>query len=99
MEKIFEIITTSGPQGGFVGLVLLIYYYVRKQESGVRTEINGSLQRLQTEAEALRDTIDELEKEVDTERDLRRKAEDREAVQRRRADLLEAELRNRDQHG
>ena len=90
MEKIFEIISTSGPHGGFVAIVLLLLFFIRKQEAGVRVEINGSLQRLQTENEGLRARIDELEDEVEAQRTLRRAAEDREDQQRRRAEAAES---------
>jgi predicted nucleic acid-binding Zn-ribbon protein len=90
VEKIFEIISTSGPQGGFVAIVLLLLFFIRKQEAGVRTEINGSLQRLQTENEGLRARIVELEDEIDVLRKERRAAEDREDQQRRRAEAAES---------
>lgn len=92
MEKIFEIISTSGPQGGFVAVVLLLLFFVRKQEAGVRNEINGSLQRLQTDNDGLRAKIGELNSEIDTLRKERRAAEDREDQQRRRAEAAESKL-------
>lgn len=96
MEKIFEIMSTSGPYGSFVAIVLLIFVFVRKQELGIRTEINGSLQRLQTDLAEANKKIDELEDEVDKERTKRREAEDREDIQRRRADAAESILGIRD---
>jgi len=92
VEKIFEIISTSGPQGGFVAVVLLLLFFVRKQEAGVRNEINGSLQRLQTENDGLRAKIKELNTEIDTQREERRAAEDRADKQRRRAEAAESKL-------
>ena len=92
MEKIFVIISTSGPQGGFVAIVLLLLFFVRKQEAGVRVEINGSLQRLQSENEELRAKIDELEDKNDLLRKERRESEDREDHQRRRAEAAESKL-------
>jgi cell division protein FtsB len=92
VEKIFEIISTSGPQGGFVAIVLLLLFFVRKQEAGVRVEINGSLQRLQTENDELRAKNEELEDKNDVLRKERRAAEDREDQQRRRAEAAESKL-------
>lgn len=98
-----EILGTAGYPSGFVGICLMLLFYLRKQESGVRTDINGSLQRLTAETLDLREEIDLLkeeirvkENEIDTLRKERREAEDREDKQRRRAEAAEAKLGVRD---
>lgn len=110
MEKFFDILGTAGYPSGIVGIVLMLLFYLRKQESGVRTDINGSLQRLTAETIDLREELDgekearkeekrELEAEIDTLRKERRAAEDREDQQRRRAEAAEAKLGGRDAAG
>jgi len=107
VEKLLDILGTAGYPSGIVGICLMLLFYLRKQESGVRTDINGSLQRLTAENLDLREELEaekearktdtrELEAEVDTLRKERRAAEDREDQQRRRADLAEAKLGDRD---
>ena len=104
MDKLMEILGTAGYPSGFVGICLMLLFYLRKQESGVRTDINGSLQRLTAETLDLKDEIDSLkeeirvkEDEIDTLRRERREAEDREDKQRRRAEAAEAKLGVRDE--
>jgi septal ring factor EnvC (AmiA/AmiB activator) len=99
VEKFLDILGTAGYPSGFVGIVLMLLFYLRRQESGVRTDINGSLQRLTAENLDLRDEIDalkeertELEQTIDLLRKERREAEDREDRQRRRAEAAEAKL-------
>lgn len=98
-----EALGTAGYPTGFVGICLMLLFYLRKQESGVRTDINGSLQRLTAETLDLKEEIDLLkeeirakEDEIDTLRKERREAEDREDKQRRRAETAEAKLGDRD---
>lgn len=103
MDKFLDILGTAGYPSGIVGIVLMLLFYLRKQESGVRTDINGSLQRLtaevidlKEEAEELKTELREKETEIDTLRRERREAEDREVQQRRRAEAAEAKLGVRD---
>lgn len=107
MDKFFDILGTAGYPSGIVGIVLMLLFYLRKQESGVRTDINGSLQRLtaenldlkdelDTERDARRDEKRGLEAEIDLLRKERREAEDRETQQRRRAEAAEAKLGDSD---
>lgn len=103
MDKFLDILGTAGYPSGIVGIVLMLLFYLRRQESGVRTDINGSLQRLTAEVLDLRDQIDELEErlkakeaEIDLLRKERREAEDREDQQRRRAEAAEAKSGDRD---
>jgi chromosome segregation ATPase len=77
----------------------MLLFYLRKQESGVRADINGSLQRLTAETLDLKDEIDDLQEKlstkestVDLHRRERREAEDREDIQRRRAEAAEAKI-------
>lgn len=100
MDKFLDILGTAGYPSGIVGIVLMLLFYLRRQESGVRTDINGSLQRLTAETLDLKDEIDELEEklkeknlEIDLVRKERREAEDREDQQRRRADAAEQRLK------
>lgn len=99
MDKFLDILGTAGYPSGIVGIVLMLLFYLRKQESGVRTDINGSLQRLTAENLDLKDEILEKEEMIDTLRKERREAEDREDKQRRRADAAEAKLGENDARG
>ena len=99
MDKFLDILGTAGYPSGIVGIVLMLLFYLRKQESGVRTDINGSLQRLTAENLDLKDEIREKEDEIDTLRKERREAEDREYKQRRRAEAAEAILGDTDARG
>lgn len=92
MDKFLDILGTAGYPSGIVGIVLMLLFYLRKQESGVRTDINGSLQRLTAENLDLKDELDAKETLIDTLRKERREAEDREDRQRRRAEAAEAKL-------
>lgn len=92
MDKFLDILGTAGYPSGIVGIVLMLLFYLRKQESGVRTDINGSLQRLTAENLDLKDELDAKEALIDTLRKERREAEDREDRQRRRAEAAEAKL-------
>ena len=97
MDKFLDILGTAGYPSGIVGIVLMLLFYLRKQESGVRTDINGSLQRLTAENLDLKEELREKEDEIDTLRTERRAAEDREDKQRRRAEAAEAKLGDRDE--
>lgn len=99
MDKFLDILGTAGYPSGIVGIVLMLLFYLRKQESGVRTDINGSLQRLTAEILDLKDELREKEDLIDTLRKERRAAEDREDQQRRRAEAAEAKLGDRDARG
>jgi uncharacterized protein YlxW (UPF0749 family) len=92
VDKFLDILGTAGYPSGIVGIVLMLLFYLRKQESGVRTDINGSLQRLTAENLDLKDELREAQDEIDTLRNERRAAEDREDKQRRRAEAAEAQL-------
>ena len=99
MDKFLDILGTARYPSGIVGIVLMLLFYLRKQESGVRTDINGSLQRLTAENLDLKDEILEKEAQIDTLRKERREAEDREDRQRRRAEAAEAKLGEIDARG
>ena len=99
MDKCLDILGTAGYPSGIVGIVLMLLFYLRKQESGVRTDINGSLQRLTAENLDLKDELQGKEEIIDTLRKERREAEDREDKQRRRAEAAEAQLGVNDARG
>jgi septal ring factor EnvC (AmiA/AmiB activator) len=99
VDKFLELLGTAGIPSGFVGVCLTLLFYVRRQEAGVRTDINGSLQRLTAEKldlndeiDALKDELQKKESEIDLLRKERREAEDREDEFRRRAKALEAKV-------
>jgi chromosome segregation ATPase len=99
VEKFIDLLGTAGLPSGFVGICLMLLFYVRRQEAGVRSDINGSLQRLTAEVLDLnaeidlhKETIGTLEDRVDTLRKERREAEDRADQYRRRAEAAEAKL-------
>jgi predicted nucleic acid-binding Zn-ribbon protein len=94
VDKVLDVLGTASGPSTIVGIILTIFFYLRKQESGIRADINGSLQRLQTENENLRQEIEEKEATIDELRKERRAAEDREDQQRRRAEVAEDDLKN-----
>jgi len=97
LEKLITAVIANGGPGAIVAGLLLALVYVRKQESGVRVELNTTLQRLQREKEKLQATIDRLEAEaemredeIDRMRQLRRTIEDTADAEKRRADSEKA---------
>jgi septal ring factor EnvC (AmiA/AmiB activator) len=92
VDKVLDILGAAGYPSGFAGIVLMLLFYLRKQESGIRADINGSIQRLQAEKTDLEAKLDAQDDEIDLLRKERREAEDREDKQRRRADALQARL-------
>lgn len=94
---------STGYQTTMIGGVLLLFFYLRRQEAGVRNDINTSLQRLQKDKELLEAQIKELqaeldqkESEIDKVRRERREAEDTATRESRRADLAELRLKQRE---
>lgn len=92
VDKVLDILGAAGYPSGFAGIVLMLLFYLRKQESGIRADINGSIQRLQAEKADLEAKLDARDEEIDLIRKERRDAEDREDKQRRRADALQARV-------
>lgn len=93
MDILLDLLASAGPAGGIIGVVLLLLFYLRKQEQGVRADVNGSLARLTAENLDLRAEIreqdlklEDYEAKFDELRTARREAEDRELQQTRRAD-------------
>lgn len=102
IEKLWEAVIANGSPGVLVTGLMMLLVYLRKQESGVRVELNTTLQRLQKEKEALQAIIDKLEAEarereaeIDRLRQARRDAEDKLDIEKRRADDAELELRKK----
>jgi len=107
MDKLFEsvssFLTAIGPAGyptSLLGGVLMLFFYLRKQEAGVRNDIVLSLQRLQKDKELLQARIDVLtseaetrEKEIDSLRKTRRSLEDELYNEGKRADGLQDRIR------
>jgi Tfp pilus assembly protein PilN len=96
-DKILQAIVVNSGPGSVVMALVFVLVYVRKQETGVRVELNTSLQRLQLEKEKLQAMIDRLEAEaqaredeIDRMRQLRRTIEDTADAERRRADAEKA---------
>lgn len=108
MDKVLEgfesFIGAVGPAGyptTLLGGVLMVFFYLRKQESGVRKEIVLSLQRLQTDKDGLQARIDIMQRELDAKegeidalRSQRRTLEDKAYNESRRADGLQQDLQN-----
>lgn len=97
LEKLVSAVIANGGPGAIVAGLILVLVYIRKQESGVRVELNTTLQRLQREKEKLQATIDRLEAEanereaeIDRMRQLRRTIEDTADAEKRRADAEKA---------
>lgn len=100
LDKLWGAVIANGSPGVVVTGLMMLLVYLRKQESGVRIELNTTLQRLQREKEALQAIIDKLEaearlreEEIDRLRQLRREAEDKLVAESRRADQAELDLR------
>lgn len=98
MDKFLE---TAGYPTTIGGMVLFLFFYLRRAETGMRAEINGSLARLQQEKTELRAEIERLEQEAqdrevifDELRTARREAEDREYAEKRRAESAEIRLKD-----
>ena len=102
-DAVASFLTTIGPAGyptSLLGGVLMLFFYLRKQEAGVRNDIVLSLQRLQGDKEALQRSIDLLkaeldvrETEIDKLRAERRELEDKAYNESRRADNALESLR------
>lgn len=106
LDKVWEAVVANGSPGIVVTGLMMILVYLRKQESGVRIELNTTLARLQREKEALQAIIDRLEAEArlredefDVLRAARREAEDKLGAEKRRADAAEEELRKKTDNG
>lgn len=104
LDKIWEAVVANGSPGVLVTGLMMLLVYLRKQESGVRVELNTTLQRLQREKEALQAIIDKLEAEararedeIDKIRSRAREAEDKLDVEKRRADAAELALKKRNE--
>lgn len=93
MDKFLEVLGAAGYPTTIVGGVLLLFFYLRKQESGVRADINGSLQRLQEDNQRLEQEATIKEALIDQLRKDRREAEDRETAERRKREEYEAILK------
>lgn len=107
MDKAFEgfssFITAIGPAGyptSLLGGVLMLFFYLRKQEAANRNDIVSSLQRLQKDKEFLLGRIDTLQKELDAKeaeidalRGQRREQEDKAYNESRRAEAALEEVR------
>lgn len=106
-EKLLELLGSAGAPTTMVGGLLLLFFYLRKAEAGMRSEINSSLVRLQKEKTDLQAVIDKLEGEAqareivfDGLREERREAQDgmyaairRAEAAERRAEIAEEKLR------
>ena len=66
MEKLFEIIGGAVSPTSFIGGALILLFWLRRQESGIRTEITSSLERLQNERKELEKVNDEQNDKIDT---------------------------------
>lgn len=93
MDKFLEVLGAAGYPTTIVGGVLLLFFYLRKQESGVRADINGSLQRLQEDNQRLEQEATIKESLIDQLRRERREAEDKETIERRKREEYEERLR------
>jgi septal ring factor EnvC (AmiA/AmiB activator) len=66
----------------------MLFFYLRKQEAGMRTEIVASLQRLQKDKEALQARIDALQLRIDTlQKELDSRDDDIDALRMQRREL------------
>lgn len=64
LEKLFEIIGSAVSPTSFIGGILILLFWLRRQETGIRTEITGSLERLQKEREGLEESLDEAQEKI-----------------------------------
>jgi hypothetical protein len=107
VDKVFEgvsaFLSAVGPAGyptSLLGGVLMLFYYLRRSEAGLRSELVSSLQRLQKDKEALQTRIDALQAELDEKeeefdrfRAANRGLEDKAYNESRRAEDLLDQLR------
>lgn len=100
MDQLFSFLSSAGYPTTMVGGVLLMFFYFRKAEAGIRAENAITFERLQKQVAELKAEIEQLEDElrqretqIDELRKLRREAEDREIEAIRRANEAEAQLR------
>lgn len=94
-EKLLEVLGTAGYPTTMVGGLLLLFFYLRKAEAGMRNEINSSLVRLQKDKAELQAQVNELEQEArdrekvfDELREERRNAQDEAYKYKMEADRL-----------
>lgn len=86
-DKILSAAITSPlsvPSTSLFGAVLMLFFYLRKQEKGLRSELVLSLNRLQKDKEgliarisAMQAELDSRETQIDTLRKMRREVEDK----------------------
>lgn len=100
MDQLFQFLSSAGYPTTMVGGILLMFFYFRKAEAGIRAENAVTFERLQKQVAELKAEIEKLEAElkakenhIDELRKARRDAEDREIEAVRRADRAEAQLR------
>lgn len=100
MDQLFQFLSSAGYPTSIVGGVLLLFFYLRKAEAGIRAENAITFERLQKQVAELKAEIEKLEQEllekeelIDGLRNLRRESEDREHDARRRALAAETRLR------
>lgn len=92
MDEILGLVGTAAGPSTVVGLCLTVLFYLRKQEAGIRADINGSLARLTAENEDKDLEIETLHTQLDALREAKWKALEESAKQKLRADLAEARL-------
>lgn len=106
MDKIFELVGVAGFPSTIVGGIIFMFFYLRKQEAGIRIEQVGSMKRIQdekaalqaeirlqdTEANAAEEKIDSLRREIRT-------LEDQLAILKRQMMLAGFDVESGDNHG
>lgn len=93
MKELFDILGAAGGPTTVAGICITVLVFLRKQEAGVRADINGSLARLTAENEAKDAEIARINNQIDELRSKKRELEDDKAAMRRRAEKAESKLR------
>lgn len=65
MDSIFQFLGSAGGPTSFIGIVLFLYFTLRKQEAALRAEQIATIERLKTDIKDLRMDIKELSEDKD----------------------------------
>lgn len=99
LAKLFELLGQASFPSTIIGSVIFLFFYLKRQEGELRTELSATLKRLQEtnvildkKIDTLEDEADDREEVIDKLRKTLREAEDDAIFHRRRADRAEARL-------
>lgn len=106
MDKVFELVGVAGFPSTIVGGIIFMFFYLRKQEAGIRIEQVGSMKRIQDEKAALQAElrtqdleVSAAEAQIDKLRRENRTLEDQLAILKRQMLLAGFDVETGDRHG